>query len=293
VDDVVGPGGTSLWVDQSYSIITVLRVKQVVEGIDPYPQTRLGQAAAQENRLRRSPKRKQIQPIRGFLTTKKQPTSAKKTTRTNTIPFKSSQNCLRCNGHESITSRNAEDTFLIPRPIILCRGITNMISNTLKASVLASCLLTLVANAQPTTSTTPPGTGPNPYTDCGIGAALFPEVNWAAVTSNVIWDLGVTALTSATLSPQTCQGKKIKAALFIRDTYTQLAEETSKGSGEHVTAALDMFQCGTAGRSEAIKQVRAEFGSAVNSPNYSTQTHLDKAGQLYNILEKASERCSA
>ena len=218
--------------------------------------------------------------------------SAKKTTRANLSPFKYSQNCLRCTDQEKLTSRNTEETPLIPTPIILCRG-TNMISNTLKASVVASCLFALVANAQTATSTTPPGTGPNPYTDCGIGAALFPETNWAAVTSNVIWDLGITALTSATLSPQTCQGKKIKAALFIRDTYTQLAEETSKGSGEHVTAALDMFQCGSAGRTEAMRQVRAEFGSAVSSPNYSTQTHLDKAGQLYNILEKASERCSA
>ena len=43
-----------------------------------------------------------------------------------------------------------------------------------------------------------PGSGPNPYTDCGIGAALFPNTHWAAATSNVIFDLGITAITSAT-----------------------------------------------------------------------------------------------
>ena len=37
----------------------------------------------------------------------------------------------------------------------------------------------------------------NPYTDCGIGAALFPNTNWAAVTSNVIWDAGTTAVTDS------------------------------------------------------------------------------------------------
>src|SRR5688572_5993856 len=42
-----------------------------------------------------------------------------------------------------------------------------------------------------------PGAGPNPFSDCGIGAALFPKTGWAAVTSNVIWDIGTTALTSA------------------------------------------------------------------------------------------------
>ena len=41
------------------------------------------------------------------------------------------------------------------------------------------------------------GSGPNPYVECGIGAAIFPEVHWAAATSNVTWDLGSTALTSA------------------------------------------------------------------------------------------------
>ena len=50
-----------------------------------------------------------------------------------------------------------------------------------------------------------PGSGPNPFSDCGIGAALFPDTSWAAVTSNITWDIGTTALTSATMSPGTCR----------------------------------------------------------------------------------------
>ena len=36
----------------------------------------------------------------------------------------------------------------------------------------------------------------NPWIDCGIGAMIFTETNWAAVISNVIWDLGTTAVIS-------------------------------------------------------------------------------------------------
>ena len=51
----------------------------------------------------------------------------------------------------------------------------------------------------------------NPYVDCGIGAALFPNTDWAAVTSNVIWDAGTTALISATASEDTCSGGDVSA----------------------------------------------------------------------------------
>lgn len=137
------------------------------------------------------------------------------------------------------------------------------------------------------------GEGPNPYTDCGIGAALFGDTHWAAVTSNVIWDLGSTAITSATLSPQTCSGKKIKAALFIRDTYEQLAEEVARGKGEHVASALDMFQCGT-GREAAAAEVRNVLGRAAAEADYAQQPHLERAGRLYNIFESAARNsCSA
>src|SRR5258708_18836019 len=87
-----------------------------------------------------------------------------------------------------------------------------------------------------------PGSGPNPYTDCGIGAALFSDTKWAAVTSNVIWDLGTTAVISATASPQTCQGKKVAPARFIDATYPSLPEEPPPGHGEHLTPVLNTLK---------------------------------------------------
>lgn len=150
--------------------------------------------------------------------------------------------------------------------------------------------LTLSAFAQ---STAPAGSGPNPFSDCGIGAALFPETAWAAVTSNVIWDVGTTAVTSATMSPQTCSAKKLKTALFIRDTYEQLAEDVARGEGRHIATALEMFQCGENSRKTAIDEIRADMGKAVAAPGYTELQHLEHAGQMYNIIEKAASRsCS-
>lgn len=139
-----------------------------------------------------------------------------------------------------------------------------------------------------------PGSGPNPYADCGIGAALFSETKWAAVTSNVIWDLGITAVTSATMSPQTCSGKKVVAALFIRDTYDKLAEETASGQGEHLTTALNLFGCRAQQHAAAAQQVRGAMGQTVSAPGYSDRPAIDKAAGFYAIIETAaSSACAA
>ena len=85
------------------------------------------------------------------------------------------------------------------------------------------------------------GSGPNPFTDCGIGAALFPNTGWAAVTSNVIWDVGTTAVISATASPETCSGSSAQAAKFINDTYDSVIEDTARGDGEYVATLLEIY----------------------------------------------------
>lgn len=137
------------------------------------------------------------------------------------------------------------------------------------------------------------GEGPNPFTDCGIGAALFPDTHWAAVTSNVIWDIGTTAVTSATMSPQTCSGQKVKTAMFVRDHQQQLAEQFARGQGEHAVAALEMFNCAAPQRQQTMVQVRAAVGSVVTTPGFSAQPQLQQAGQMFNAIEKATATCSA
>jgi hypothetical protein len=138
------------------------------------------------------------------------------------------------------------------------------------------------------------GSGPNPYVDCGIGAALFPDTDWAAVSSNVIWDIGTTAIISATASPQTCSGKNVKAAMFIGNTYDKLAEETAAGQGEHLTTVLNLFDCGPAQHAGAMQALRSAMRNEVSSQNYMGQTKLEKASNYYFIAEDiASRNCSS
>lgn len=161
-----------------------------------------------------------------------------------------------------------------------------------RRSMPLAVLIALAAGASHA-ETAAPGSGPNPFTDCGIGAALFPEVHWAAISSNVIWDLGTTAVTSATASPQTCSGKKVAAALFIRDTYERLAEETAQGQGEHLATALSLLDCAGPQQAAAVAATRSTLGSLVAQPSYGGLTRLDKAAQYYGAIHTAVTQACA
>jgi len=161
---------------------------------------------------------------------------------------------------------------------------------TIKKNVLVSALLIAMVGLSSMAhadGAKKAGTGPNPYSDCGIGAALFSNTNWAAVTSNVIWDLGSTAITSATASPETCSGKNVKTALFIRDTYQQLVEEAAKGEGTHLTAALNLMECGSAQQGVAIQSVRESMSHVIAQPNYQEQTNLEKSADFFKVINNA------
>ncbi len=159
--------------------------------------------------------------------------------------------------------------------------------------VTIACLLSLGAVAAQAQSKAP-GSGPNPYVDCGIGAALFPDTHWAAVSSNVIWDIGTTAVTSATMSPQTCSGKQVKTALFIRDSYEQVAEQTAQGQGEHLATALNLFECSAERQPVAVAAARANMAAVVSQPGFAAEPRLNKAAALYQVIEGAvAQSCGA
>lgn len=80
----------------------------------------------------------------------------------------------------------------------------------------------------------------NPWKHCGIGAMIFDDNPTAAALSNIIWDLGTTAVTSNTVSRDTCDSKEIASAQFIEDNFDQLANELAVGEGEAVDALLEM-----------------------------------------------------
>lgn len=170
----------------------------------------------------------------------------------------------------------------------------------MKKTILSTCLFIAFATssvcfaAEPTAQKEV-GSGPNPFSDCGIGAALFPgeNVKPLAVTSNVIWDIGSTAVTSATASPETCNGKKVEAAAFIFDNYDNLAEETARGMGEHVTALLNIMEVSEFDRDRVVSDVRAHMANAVAADSYVSTVKVDKAYFYYSMLINSLENISA
>jgi hypothetical protein len=125
----------------------------------------------------------------------------------------------------------------------------------------------------------------NPWIDCGIGAMIFEDITWAAVISNVIWDLGTTAVTSDQSSQNTCNSKKAKTAMYIGVTYANLSEETVKGDGKHLHAMLDIMSCAPAAQDNIIGSIRASFGQYLRDGAYETKSATAKAEDFYNIVQ--------
>ncbi len=127
----------------------------------------------------------------------------------------------------------------------------------------------------------------NPYVDCGIGAALFPNTHWAAVTSNVIWDAGTTALISATASEDTCSGNSFAAAQLIHDKYALLETDIILGSGGNIAALSSLLECKDSSTLPA--SVSDDLSHILDMPSYSGSTRVEKAIQLYEALRSNKE----
>ena len=133
------------------------------------------------------------------------------------------------------------------------------------------------------------GSGPNPYSDCGIGAALFTENKTLAVTSNVIWDIGSTAVTSATASAETCNGKTVAVATFILESFDSLAEDTARGEGEYLTALLDLMEVSAEQRAQVVSKLRVEMAQQVVQPAYVAADRIGKATRCFNATVVANQ----
>lgn len=119
----------------------------------------------------------------------------------------------------------------------------------------------------------------NPWQDCGIGAAVFTENGTAAAISNIIWDLGTTAVSSNVSSQDSCQGSKAKTAMFIQATMPTLEQQIATGEGEYVTAMLELRGCESASHAGIVTAVRKE--QQLESSN--------TAEEFYNDLESVVE----
>ena len=152
------------------------------------------------------------------------------------------------------------------------------------AAVIAASLLLSTPSFAEDKAT---GSGPNPFTDCGIGAALFPTNTTLALTSNAIWDLGSTAITSATASPETCNAKTVAAAKFILETFDNLAVETARGEGDHLAALMNIMEIDAAARPAVVAKLRSQMGDVVGSEGYINLDRQAKASAYFNSLATA------
>jgi hypothetical protein len=155
-------------------------------------------------------------------------------------------------------------------------------------SLVAAVVVATAFSASAFAADKTPGSGPNPYSDCGIGAALFTENKTLAVTSNVIWDIGTTAVTSATASPQTCNGKKVAVATFILQSYDQLAEDTARGEGEHLTALMQLMEVQPQQQGAVVAKIRANMAAQLATADYVAADKTAKSAMLFNSAMTAA-----
>jgi len=157
-----------------------------------------------------------------------------------------------------------------------------MILKTLTAAVALSAAIALPVHAE----TKVQGSGPSPYTECGIGAALFKN-DTAATISNIIWDLGTTAMTSATSSPEVCQAKDAQAAAFIFESYDRLTEESAHGMGEHFAVLMNILEVESEEQKQVMSDVRHSMANVVSSADYALMSQVNRAEAFYNSVMAA------
>jgi hypothetical protein len=115
------------------------------------------------------------------------------------------------------------------------------------------------------------------YKECGIGAMIFKDTPAGAIVSNLIWDLGTTAVSSNISSDGACKGGKAKTAAFIGKSYDDLELEIASGEGKYIETLAKMTE-------KDIEDIRTQFAELVASSEYTDMNKVEKVEKLYNIV---------
>jgi hypothetical protein len=153
-----------------------------------------------------------------------------------------------------------------------------MISNKVKFSAVALTVLLAVAPI------TMAREFADIYSECGLGAMIFPDNKTGAVITNITSDLGTTAFSSDISSPDTCKGGQAKTAAFIHDSYESLERDIARGQGEYLDTLMMLAGVSRDAQKTILSALRDDFASYVASQDYTSQTQFQKAESLYNIL---------
>lgn len=120
------------------------------------------------------------------------------------------------------------------------------------------------------------------YKECGIGGALFGNSSpILAIISNVTWDWGTTAATSNSMSPETCQGGNVRAAILIKEAFPSVEKDLASGQGAHLSALQSVANC------DSAASVRAQYGQYTQTSAYRTATQDQNAETLFSIVKQS------
>ncbi len=132
------------------------------------------------------------------------------------------------------------------------------------------------------------------YTDCGLGALIAQSLDnestadVVAIISNVIWDLGTTAISSNLSSEGSCARGDAKTAAFIFKGYDQLEKEIALGNGRYLDALTEVAQVSPENKQNFAHIIRAEFARQAASSTYEFLSRKEKAERLYTIVTSNS-----
>lgn len=127
------------------------------------------------------------------------------------------------------------------------------------------------------------------YSECGLGALLFPKSPGLAASSNCFWDWGTTATSSDITSPDTCAGGKEKVARFIYESYESLEKDLASGSGTHLEGLMALLGPEVQSKENFVKSLRHDFAKVVAESSYTAKSRFEKVEALYSLIYKHVE----
>jgi len=127
------------------------------------------------------------------------------------------------------------------------------------------------------------------YVGCGLGGMIGSAVDEEtpsqvlAISTNIFFDLGITASISYYSSDDTCYNNKAVTVAFINQSYEKLEKEIAMGKGKYfdALAALAVGQEGSSDEYQA--KVRQQFSEVVADESYLQLSRVEKVEKLFYI----------
>lgn len=140
----------------------------------------------------------------------------------------------------------------------------------------------------------------NPWKQCGIGAMIFTdeEDGTLAAVSNIIWDLGTTAMSSKVSSPDTCDRRQYSAAQFISVNHASLEVESARGETQKVAAISNLMGCSSAVTNDFAQELRVRSEKDMSDDAYASLSKEQKMEKYFNHVNdlaygKFASQCRA